>query len=116
MKTPQLLYVGIKGSVIALDRNNGQMAWVMPLKGTEFVNVLFENGRLFATCRGEVYCLDPQSGRILWNNPLKGYGYGLATLALPGKSNGSDIPMAERSRRDAETASAAAIGAVGVNA
>ncbi|HEX3356889.1 MAG TPA: PQQ-binding-like beta-propeller repeat protein, partial [Tepidisphaeraceae bacterium] len=76
-----LLYLGIKGTVIALDRRTGAEQWRTPLKGMEFVNLSLDDDSLFATARGEVFCLDPRTGRILWNNPLKGLGWGLITIA-----------------------------------
>lgn len=81
MKTSDLLYIGIKGSVVALNRTTGEQVWSTHLKGSDFVNVLVEGGRIFATCYGEVFCLDPLSGEGLWHNRLKGLGTGLATLA-----------------------------------
>ncbi len=76
-----LLYLGIKGTVIAIDRRTGAEQWRTPLKGMEFVNLFLDDDSLYATVRGEVFCLDPRDGRILWNNPLKGLGWGLITIA-----------------------------------
>jgi len=75
-----LIYIGIKGSVVALDRATGAQAWSTHLKSNGFVNVLLENGRLFALSAGEVFCLNPLTGDGIWHNPLKGFGLGLATM------------------------------------
>jgi len=75
-----LIYIGIKGSVVALDRATGAKAWSTHLKSNGFVNVLLENGRLFALSAGEVFCLNPLTGDGIWHNPLKGFGLGLATM------------------------------------
>jgi len=112
MKTPQLLYVGIKGSVVALNRANGEQVWATHLKGSEFVNVLVEDGAVLASCFGEVFCLEPLTGKGLWHNGLKGFGRGLATFATERSStSGGLLPMAERRRRDEEAAAAAAAAA-----
>jgi hypothetical protein len=37
MKTSDLIFVGIKGSVVALNRATGQQVWVARLKGGDFV-------------------------------------------------------------------------------
>ena len=80
MKISDLIFIGIKGSVIALDRASGEQVWATHLKGYDFVNVLVENGTLFATCYGEVFCLNPLTGEGLWHNRLKGLGTGLVRV------------------------------------
>jgi len=103
----KIIYLGVKGSVVAVNSETGVPVWSTTLKGTEFVNVVLDGNNLFATTRGEIFCLDPQGGGIRWHNPLKGYGLGLITIA------GEGIPQntvlgAEKTRRDQEQASAAA--------
>src|SRR5262245_43079572 len=78
----RLLYVGIRGCVVALDHATGALVWSVELKsGSTFVPVFQESGKVFATSGGEVTCLDAATGRILWHNPLKGYGLGPAMIA-----------------------------------
>lgn len=55
------ILIGIKGSVIALDRTTGQQLWLTQLKGGDFVNVLVDGDRVIATMRGEAFCLDAAS-------------------------------------------------------
>jgi len=103
------MYVGIKGSVVALVRSNGAQAWATHLKGYSFVHVVVEDGKVYAATNGEVFCLDPLTGEGLWQNPLKGYGIGLATLATAANPRGGLTPvMAEKRRRDDAAAGAAA--------
>lgn len=100
--TSSLIYLGIKGTVIALDRRTGAAIWRTPLKGGQFVNVVLDGDLIFATARGEIFCLDAMTGQILWNNPLTGMGWGLVTLA------GTSIaPMAQQFANDAQAAAAA---------
>lgn len=78
----RLLYVGIRGCVVALDHATGAFVWSVELKrGYTFVPVFHESGRVFATSGGEVTCIEGATGRILWHNPLKGYGLGPAMIA-----------------------------------
>lgn len=109
MKLSELLFVGIAGSVVALNRNTGEQIWATRLKGRDFVNVVLHEGRLLATTYGEAFCLDPLTGDGLWRNTLKGFGRGLAGMAMAGMvSNPSATAMAEQSRRDEQAAAAGA--------
>jgi outer membrane protein assembly factor BamB len=98
-----LIFIGIKGSVVALDRASGAERWRTNLKGSSFVNVALESGGvIFAATRGEIFCLDPFTGQVYWNNPLKGMGYGLVTIA------GTNIlPMVQQIMDDQAAAAAA---------
>jgi outer membrane protein assembly factor BamB len=104
MKTSELIYVGIEGSVVALNRNTGQQVWATHLKGYDFVNVMVEDDKIFATAQGEVFCLDPATGDGLWHNRLKGFGIGLATIATGNGQGGPTVVMADKRRRDQEAA------------
>ena len=107
MKTSDLVFIGIKGSVIALNRGTGEQVWVTHLKGAGFVNVVLEHEAVLASCYGEIFCLDPLTGDGLWHNPLKGFGLGLATIATEHTREGSLAPvLAEKRRRDEEAAAA----------
>jgi outer membrane protein assembly factor BamB len=112
MKTSDLVFIGIKGSVVALDRASGLQVWSTHLKGSDFVNVALYGEIVLASCCGEIFCLDPFSGKALWHNPLKGFGLGLATIATdytPGMTNAA--VLAQKQRSDQEAASAAAVSA-----
>ena len=94
---------------MALDRATGTELWRTKLKGTDFVNVAFLDGQLFATTRGEAYCLDETTGHVRWNNRLSGLGWGLVTLASPGDPHsGNAAAGAEHGRREKAAAAAAA--------
>ncbi|HRT55309.1 MAG TPA: PQQ-binding-like beta-propeller repeat protein [Candidatus Paceibacterota bacterium] len=109
MQTSDLLFIGIKGSVIALDRATGRQVWATHLKGWGFVNLLVHDDTVYALCNGEIFCLDPLTGNGLWHNPLRGFGTGLATMALAGAVPGSSAPaVAEQRHRAARAAAAAA--------
>jgi len=103
----KVIYLGVKGSVVAIDSATGQSIWTTSLKGSEFVSVVLDGPNLFATTRGEIFCLDPQGGGIRWHNPLKGYGLGLITIAGEGIAQNAALG-AEKMRRDQQQAAAAA--------
>jgi outer membrane protein assembly factor BamB len=107
MAKSTLLFIGIKGTVLALDRATGQVVWSAKLKGQDFVNVALEDGDLYATAYGEIFCLDPATGQIRWSNPLKGYGYGLISMAS--SDGGQSVLM--RAKRAADEAAAGGAGA-----
>ena len=76
-----LVFLGMKGTVLALHAATGAEVWRTPLKGQDFTNITLEGHRLIAAARGEVFCLDPLTGQLIWHNPLKGLGWGLITFA-----------------------------------
>src|SRR5947199_819513 len=95
---PNLLFIGISGNVLALDRATGEEVWRTKLKGGDFVNVVYENDALFATAKGELFCLDPTTGDVRWNNKLTGLGWGLVTIA--GSGGSQRIVVGEKKRRN----------------
>ncbi|MCX6923387.1 MAG: PQQ-binding-like beta-propeller repeat protein [Verrucomicrobia bacterium] len=107
MKTSDLVFIGIKGSVVALARATGQHVWATHLKGSDFVNVVVQDGIVLASCYGEIFCLDPFTGNTLWHNPLQGFGLGLATIAMEHDAASGNAPLlAEKHRRDAAATAA----------
>jgi outer membrane protein assembly factor BamB len=109
MKISELVFVGIGRSVVALNRETGEKVWATRIKGYDFVNVVLDGDRLYATCNGEIYCMDPVTGDGLWHNPLKGFGTGLASIATeraPG--GGLTAALAEKHNQDQTAASAVA--------
>ncbi len=112
MKCSELVFIGIKGSVVALNRATGEQVWAMHLKGAGFVNVVLHDRAIFATCCGELFCLDATTGEGLWHNRLKGFGTDLATIALANVASGENmLAVKEKRRRDEAAASAAMVPA-----
>ena len=95
--TRNLIHVGIKGTVVGLNRATGAVVWQTPLKGSDFVNLVLDGEDLFAATKGEIFCVDPATGAIRWNNPMRGFGWGLATIAVTDAS--SMTAMADEQRR-----------------
>lgn len=110
MKTAPFVFIGIKGSVVALNRATGQQVWATHLKGSDFVNVVLQDGAVLASCYGEIFCLDPLTGIGMWHNPLKGFGTGLATIATDcNPESGNALVLAEKRRRDQQAAASGAV-------
>jgi outer membrane protein assembly factor BamB len=107
MKISEMIFTGIKGSVVALDRATGKQVWVARLKSYDFVTVMVDEGKVYAACCGEVFCLDPQTGAILWHNSLKGFGTGIVSLATATAQSTESTLLAQKRRRDQQAAAAA---------
>jgi len=107
MAQPNLIFIGVRGSVVAIDQDSGGRRWETKLKGGAFVSLLVEQNRVFAGTQGEVFCLDAATGRLLWHDGLKGYGFGLVSLAT--QENRADMTALaaehEREQSDASSAS-----------
>ncbi|HEY3914027.1 MAG TPA: PQQ-binding-like beta-propeller repeat protein [Verrucomicrobiae bacterium] len=108
MKTSELVFVGIKGSVVALNRATGEQVWATHLRGASFVNVVLNGDAVLASCDGEIFCLDAFTGNALWHNPLKGFGMGVATIATSNDlGSGTATVLEEKRRRDEQAAASA---------
>lgn len=99
----RMLFTGGHGYVVALDKETGDEVWRTSLPGTgyRFVNLLVEDGAIFAASGGRVFCLTPDAGRILWENSMPGLGYncfGFATINNPANAS-SAVAAAEESRQ-----------------
>ena len=82
MSPTSMIFVGIAGTVVALDRTTGTEVWRSRLKNSDFVNVAILDGDLYASTAGELFCLHPATGGIRWQNPLKAASDGgLMTIA-----------------------------------
>ena len=107
MTSADIVFVGIRGSVVALDCGTGSILWRADLKGADFVNVLIHESDVLATTKGEIYCLDAGTGQEKWHNPLKGLGIGLVSIAIAGNQS-SVVLSAQKRKKDQEAAAAAA--------
>jgi outer membrane protein assembly factor BamB len=74
MNIDQLIFVGLNGYALALDRDTGEIVWSNDQMKSGYVSLLLDGDRLIASTNGYMYCLDPLTGEILWHNPLRGYG------------------------------------------
>lgn len=94
-----LLYAGINGWVVGLDKSDLSIKWNTGMSGAGWnnVNVLAAQGLLFAGSDGQVYQLDATSGALLHQNGLPGLRYFDVNLALASKlyvgSNGAAVGL-----------------------
>src|SRR5262245_35969061 len=82
MTIDQLIFVGLNGYALAMDRDSGQIVWYNDQMKSGYVTLLLDGDRLIVSTNGYIYCLDPLTGQILWNNPLRGYGSGAPTSLI----------------------------------
>ncbi len=78
----QLVFVGLNGYALALDRDTGEIVWSNDHMKSGYVTLLLDGDRLIASTNGYIYCLDPLTGALLWHNPLRGYGAGAPTALI----------------------------------
>ena len=112
-----LLFVGIKGQVLALDAATGGERWRTKLEGvrmraSSFVHLHRDADHLYATYNGELFCLDPASGMVRWHNQLTGLGTGLASLLSdsPTRTESGPVTLFEEKRREDARRSSSAAG------
>jgi hypothetical protein len=91
----QLIFVGLRGYAVALDRQTGEIVWSNNEMHSGYVSLLLDGDRLIVSTNGYMYCLDPLTGRALWHNPLSGYGVGPTSIcSVRGQSSHSLIQQA----------------------
>src|SRR5687767_14372364 len=85
----QLIFVGLNGYAVALDRDTGEIVWSNNKMHSGYVTLLLDGDRLIVSTNGYIYALDPATGEILWHNPMSGYGAGAPTslLSVRGQSS-----------------------------
>ena|SRR6266481_5783672 len=113
MKLQEIILIGVKHSVSAVSKANGAVLWTTKLPsglGGDFVTVACDGERVFAHSSGQLFCLDLGSGRMLWVNELSGYGYGLASICVPGMASSPDLAAvrAIQAQREASNTAPAA--------
>jgi outer membrane protein assembly factor BamB len=112
MARSKTIYLGIKGSVLALDPATGNQLWATHLKGSDFVHVVLDGDHLYAATHGEIFCLDPKTGEGRWHNPLKGFGWGLVSIATENSAENTLLTvLAEKRRQEAQARAASSAGA-----
>lgn len=106
MTVDQLIFVGLNGYALALDRDTGEIVWSNDKMKSGYVSLLLDGDRLIASTNGYIYCLSPLTGEIQWNNPLKGYGMGAPTALISVRGSSLQL-LAQQAAAEAAQASAA---------
>lgn len=107
MPIEELVFVGLNGYALALDRRTGEIVWSNNELRSGSVTLLLDGDRLIVSCDGYMFCLDPLTGKTLWHNPLKGYGMGAPTSIASARGQSSQVVL-----QQIVAAQAAASGAV----
>ena len=111
MTIDQLIFVGLNGYAVALDRETGEVVWSNDQMRSGYVTLLLDGDRLIASTNGYIYCLDPLTGEIRWHNPMTGYGLGAPTALVSVRGQSSQVLV-----HQAAAEAAAAGGGVGAAA
>jgi outer membrane protein assembly factor BamB len=96
MNIEQLIFVGLNGYALALNRDTGEIVWSNDQMKSGYVTLLLDFDRLIVSTNGYMYCLDPLTGNIQWHNPLSGYGVGAPTslVSVRGQTSQTVIEQA----------------------
>ncbi len=106
MTVEDLIFVGLNGYAVALNRDTGEIVWSNDQMKSGYVTLLLDFDRLIVSTNGYIYCLDPLTGNIQWHNPLKGYGVGAPTslVSVRGQTSQTVIEQAAAAAAAAATA------------
>lgn len=111
----QLIFVGLNGYALALDRDTGKIVWSNSEMKSGYVSLLLDGDRLIVSTNGYLYCLDPLTGKTHWHNPLTGFGMGAPThlTSVRGQSSQTLIQQAAAEAASQSAASAGTTGSPG---
>jgi outer membrane protein assembly factor BamB len=106
MTVHDLIFVGLNGYAVALDRDTGQIVWTNNQMESGYVTLLLDGDRLIVSTNGYLYCLDPLTGSVRWRNPMKGYGMGTPTALVSVRGQSSSLHQAQAAVMASRTAAA----------
>jgi outer membrane protein assembly factor BamB len=107
MPIEQLIFIGINGYALALDRDTGEIVWSNSEMRSGYVTLLLDGDRLIVSTNGYIYCLCPFTGMIKWHNPLKGYGQGAPTSLVSVRGQSSQTLIEQSAEANGQGAGAA---------
>jgi outer membrane protein assembly factor BamB len=108
----QLVFVGLNGYAVALDRDTGEIVWSNDEMKSGYVTLLLDGDRLIVSTNGYIFCLDPLTGQTLWNNRMSGYGSGTPTALTSVRGQSPHATVIQQAADETATQSASAAGAV----
>ena len=103
MTIDQLIFVGLNGYAVALDRDTGAIVWSNDELKSGYVTLLLDGDRLVVSTGGYLFCLDPLTGKILWNNEMKGYGMPAPTALVSVRGQSQQVVPHQAAAADATT-------------
>jgi outer membrane protein assembly factor BamB len=110
MTIEQLIFVGLNGYAVALDRDSGAIVWSNDELKSGYVTLLLDGDRLIVSTGGYLFCLDPLTGKILWNNEMTGYGASAPTALVSVRGHSQQSPAQAAAASETTTAIAAGVG------
>ncbi len=117
MTIDQLVFVGLNGYAVALDRDTGEIVWSNNDLKSGYVTLLLDGDRLVVSTGGYLFCLDPLTGKILWNNEMKGYGLAAPTALVSVRGQSQQVVAQAAAQQaaasDDSTGAAVSAGVVG---
>ena len=91
MTVEQLIFVGLNGYAVALDRDTGAIVWSNDELKSGPVSLLLDGDRLIVSTGGYLFCLDPLTGKVIWNNEMTGYGQVAPTALVSVRGQSSQV-------------------------
>jgi outer membrane protein assembly factor BamB len=113
MRIDQLVFVGLNGYALALNRDTGEIVWSNNELKSGPVTLLLDGDRLIVSTGGYMFCLNPLTGEALWSNPLTGYGLAAPTAIVSVRGQSSQMLSHVPDTDDSFTTAAIIGGAVG---
>lgn len=107
----QLVFVGLNGYAVALDRETGDIVWSNDQMKSGYVTMLLDGDRLVVSTNGYIFCLHPLTGDILWQNTMKGYGSGAPTSLASVRGQSSQEVVVQAAALDAAAATGTQVAA-----
>lgn len=107
----QLVFVGLNGYAVALDRDTGEIVWSNDQMKSGYVTMLLDGDRLVVSTNGYIFCLHPLTGDILWQNTMKGYGSGAPTSLVSVRGQSSQDVIVQGAAVDAAAATGTHVAA-----
>jgi len=108
MTIDRLVFVGLNGYALALDRDNGDIVWSNNELRSGYTTLLLDGDRLIVSTNGYIFCLNPLTGETLWHNPLRGYGSGAPTSLVSVHGQSSQMAMTQAAAAEAAAVAVAA--------
>ena len=106
----EVAYMGVKGTVVAVDVATGKERWRTYVRSSTITNVAPCDKVVLVYAKGHLFGLDKENGRILWENQLEGLGYGYGIIGVEGGQSAAATSAAAQ-QQQAAAASGAAVAA-----
>jgi len=110
MTIDELIFIGLNGYALALNRDTGEIVWSNNNLESGPVTMLLDGDQLIVSTGGYIFCLDPLTGEVQWNNPLKGYGLAAPTAIVSARGQSAQPLVSFHQASDDATTTVVATG------